>query len=79
MSGEPSNVIIEHLNALRSEIAAVKTDTSEIRTRLGQVETSLAGLRRDFAHADENTAILSVRLDRPIERMERLERRLKLA
>ena len=68
MSGEPSDVIIEHLNALRSEIAAVKTDTSEIRTRLGQVETGLAGVRRDFAHADENTAILSVRLDRLIER-----------
>lgn len=79
MGDEPSNVIIEHLAALRSAVAAVKTDTSEIGTRLGQVETGLAGLRRPFAHAGENTAILSVRLDRLIERMERLERRLELA
>lgn len=82
MGDEPSNVIIEHLAALRSAVAAVKTDTSEIGTRLGQVETGLAGLRRDFARADANTAIRSVRLDRLIERIEhieRLERRLELA
>ncbi len=79
MSDERSNIIIEHLKALRAEVAAVKADTSEMRTRMGQVETGIAGLRRDFAHADENTAILSVRIDRLIERMDRLEKRLELA
>ncbi len=79
MVDEPPNRVIEHLKALQTEIAAVKADTSEMRTRLGQVETGIAGLRRDFAHADENTAILSVRLDRLIERMERLEKRLEPA
>jgi len=43
------------------------------------METGIAGLRRDFAHADENAAILSVRIDRLIERMDRLEKRLELA
>jgi hypothetical protein len=66
-------------NALRAEVAAVKADTSEMRSRMGQVETGIAGLRRDFAHADENTAILSVRIDRLIDRMDRLEKRLELA
>ena len=79
MSDETSNLIIEHLKALRAEVASVKADTSELRTRLGHVETGIAGLRRDFAHADENTAILGVRLDRLIEHMERLEKRPVLA
>jgi hypothetical protein len=79
MNDEASNIVIEHLNALRAEVAAVKAETSEVRTRMGQVETGIAGLRRDFAHADENAAIPSVRIDRLIERMDRLEKRLELA
>ena len=79
MDADPPNIIVEHLKALRVEVAAVKADTSEMRSRMGQVETGIAGLRRDFAHADENTAILSVRIDRLIERMDRLEKRLELA
>jgi chromosome segregation ATPase len=79
MNDEPSNIVIEHLKALRAEVAAVKADTQEMRMRMGQVETGIAGLRRDFAHADENAAILSVRIDRLIERMDRLEKRLEVA
>jgi phage shock protein A len=79
MNDGPASIIIEHLKALRAEVAAVKADTNEMRTRMGQVETGIAGLRRDFADADENAAILSVRVDRLIERMDRLEKRPELA
>lgn len=79
MEVEPSAIVIEHLKGLRAEVAAVRADTQEMRIRMGQVETGIAGLRRDFAHADENAAILSVRIDRLIERMDRLEKRLELA
>lgn len=77
MSDDPANIIIERLKALRAEVAAVKADTSEMRARMGQ--TGIAGLRRDFAHADDNAAIRSVRIDRLIERMVRLEKRLEPA
>jgi hypothetical protein len=38
-----------------------------------QVGTAIAGLRRAFARAYENAAILSVRVDRLVECMDRLE------
>lgn len=79
MTENIENLILEHLKALRAEVAAIKADTTELRTRIGQIEVAIAGLRRDFAHADENTAILSVRMDRLIERMERIEHRLEIA
>ncbi len=78
MTENVENLILEHLKAIRTEVAAVKSDTMDLRNRMGQVEIAIAGLRRDFAHADENSAILSVRMDRVIERIERIEKRLEL-
>ena len=40
---------------------------------------SVAGLRRDLAHLEENDAIMSVRMARLNERVEHIERRLELA
>ena len=37
----------------------------------------MAGLRRDFAHSDEQVAAMSVRLDRLSERFDRMEKRLE--
>lgn len=46
--------------------------------RVGHLEGSIAGLRKDFAHAEVNGAGLSVRLDRLNERFDRIEKRLEL-
>ena len=78
--GEPiENLVLEHLKRFQASQERSERKLDEVIHRLGQLETAVAGLRRDFAHADENTALLSVRLDRMNERIERIERRLELS
>jgi hypothetical protein len=43
------------------------------------VEIGLAGLRREFAHAEQSAASMGVRMDHINERIERIEKRLELA
>ncbi len=73
------NLILEHLKRFQAGQDRAERKLDEVIHRLGQLETAVAGLRRDFAHADENAALLSVRLDRMNERIERIERRLELS
>jgi prefoldin subunit 5 len=47
MSDNIENLIIEHLKAIRAEVASVKTDTREIRSRISSMESSLARLSRE--------------------------------
>ncbi len=78
--GEPiENLVLEHLKRFQASQERSERKLDEVIHRLGQLETAVAGLRRDFAHADENPALLSVRLDRMNERIERIERRLELS
>lgn len=78
--GEPiENLVLEHLKRFQASQERSERKLDEVIHRLGQLETAVAGLRRDFAHADENAALLSVRLDRMNERIERIERRLELS
>jgi septal ring factor EnvC (AmiA/AmiB activator) len=74
-----NNLLLEHLKAIRADVASLKADLKEAIVRMGRVEVSLSGLRRDMAHADEGLAEQSVRIDRISERIERIERRLDLA
>ena len=57
----------------------IKRKLEEVVTRLGSLEVSVASVRRDIAHNKENTATISVRVDRLIERLDRIERRLELS
>jgi hypothetical protein len=61
VSEEAANLIIEHLKALRHGLRDFRTrydqDHQEVRQRLAHLETGVAALRRDFAHADQNTAL----------------------
>lgn len=85
MSDNIDNVILEHLKAIRAEMASVKTDTREIRSRISSMESSLARLSREtssnFEEIIENRHMvdeLKERVER-VERVERIERRLELA
>ncbi len=57
----------------------IERKLEEVVTRLGSLEVSVASVRRDIAHNKENTATISVRVDRLIERLDRIERRLELS
>lgn len=78
MTDNVENLVLEHLRAIRTDIARMERKQDETITRLGRLELAVAGLRRDVAHTDEGAAEQSVRLDRLAERIDRIERRLEL-
>jgi hypothetical protein len=75
MTGMSENLILEHLRAIRSDLAELKLDTRGIRHRMSALEISLAGL--DATVANHYTSLAS-RADRTDDRLERIERRLSL-
>lgn len=79
MSDNIENLILEHLKAIRAEVASVKTDTREIRSRISSMESSLARVTRD--ESANYSEIIDNRhtMDKLKERIERIERRLELA
>ena len=79
MSEHIDNIIIEHLKALRAELAAVKADTEEIKDRLRSHDASIIELRRSDVHVFEDQARQQVSIDSLVRRLERLEKRLDLS
>ena len=73
------NLVLEHLRAIRADIAAVKEDTREIKARLAVVESGVAGLRRDNGDFASSIAAQHLSYDRLADRVERIEQRLNLA
>lgn len=78
MTETVENLLLEPLKRFQAGQERIERKLDEIVTRVGQLEVGVAGLRRDSAHADENGAVLSVRLDKVSERLDRIERRLEL-
>lgn len=73
------NLILEPLKRFHAGQERIERKLDEVVTWLGHVETGLAGLRREFAHAEESAASMGVRMDRINKRIERIEKRLELA
>ena len=78
MTENVENVILEHLKRFQMCHDRIEAKLGEVVTRIGSLEPSVAGLRRDFSHSEENSASISVRMDRLNDRLERVERRLDL-
>ena len=68
---EPDNLVLEHLRALRTDMAAMREDMHEVKSRLTSVERSMAAMHADKADVND-------RYDRIVRRIERIERRLEL-
>lgn len=79
MAEEIENIILEHLKRFQVGQDRIERKLEEVVTRLGALEVSVASVRRDIAHNEENTAVMSVRMDRLNERIDRIERRLELS
>ncbi len=72
------NLVLEHLRAIRGDIAGVRDVLSEHGLRLSRIEGSVAGLRREQAGDAEAVAHLEARVDRLFEDIDRIKRRLDL-
>lgn len=71
-------MVLEHLRAIRSDVADVKATQEEHGLRLTRIEQGLAGLRREQAYDAETAAHHSSRIDRLVQRIDRIEKRLEL-
>jgi hypothetical protein len=50
MAENIDNLILEHLKAIRLELAEVKADTGDMKSRMRGIEASLIDLRRNDLH-----------------------------
>jgi hypothetical protein len=71
MADDTPNLVLEHLSAIRTDIADIKKDMAEFRERLGLLESQMAGHYALYA-------TLSTRLDRVVEDIAVIKRRLDL-
>ncbi len=72
------NLMLEPMKRFQTTLERVESKTDEMIVRLGHLEVATAGTKREIAHAEGAHADLSVRLDRLLGRLERVERRLEL-
>ena len=71
MTESVENLILEHLRAMRSDLAQIKDDMGTTKLRPTSVEQQVAHLHTD-------NAIVHARIDGLEKRLERIERRLEL-
>lgn len=83
MSDDIANIIVEHLRALRNDLQAFRSqherDMGDLRERLSHVERGIAGVKRDHSDQYEDAARQQLSIDKLLERVDRIERRLELA
>lgn len=72
MTAETENLLLEILRRVQTDVADMKGDIADLKTRATAVDEHIGGL---FITISGNNA----RLDRVVERLERIERRLDLA
>ncbi len=70
--GEPDNLVLEHLRAIRAEVARMVDEVRGLRTEMTSMRQHMAGMvtLQDLDHTD--ITALKARLDR-------IEKRLELA
>ena len=73
-----NELLLEHMKAMRAELAALTRQNRELRDRLTDVHTAVVALRRDQATDAEVAATLAVRVDRISDRVDIIEKRLEL-
>ncbi len=78
MTDETANLILEHLRAMRRDLADLRADNGEIKRRLSQLEAGQADIIKILGNLAAAGANQQLAADRLSERLERIERRLDL-
>ncbi|MBZ9653943.1 hypothetical protein [Phyllobacterium lublinensis] len=75
MTNTTYNLVLDHLCAIRADVASIKSDSKEMTSRMTALEIAVAG----FASSEMNHfASLAGRSDRTDDRLDRIERRLEI-
>lgn len=78
MSDNVDNIVLEHLRHIRSRVDQIADDMSDLKHRMSSLESAMVSVKHEVAHGDETDARQQVTLDKIIDRIQRIERRLEL-
>jgi hypothetical protein len=79
MTNNLENLVLEHLRHIRSRVDQLVEDNNDLKHRMSSLESAMVSVKREVAHGDETDARQQVSLDKIIERIQRIEKRLELA
>ncbi|MDP1650050.1 MAG: hypothetical protein Q8M01_17870 [Rubrivivax sp.] len=78
MTENVESVIIEHLRHIRARVDRIAEDMSDMKHRMSSLESAMVLVKREVSAGDETDARQQLSLDRLLDRIERIERRLEL-
>lgn len=82
MTGNSENLVLELLRSMRNDIATfrseVKADLHDVKYRLSRLENGIVGVKRDALSMQDDIYQQQTILDRVVERIERIEKRLDI-
>lgn len=79
MSDNVENLVIEHLGHIRRRVDEIAEDMKDVKQRLHILEGGQNLTRREILLNEENSSRQQISIDRILERLERVERRLDIA
>ncbi|MDD5123583.1 hypothetical protein [Methylovulum sp.] len=78
MSDNVENIVLEHLRHIRDRVDQIADDMSDFKHRMSSLESAMVSVKHEVAHGDETDARQQVTLDKIIDRIQRIEKRLEL-
>jgi len=78
MSDNVEDMVLEHLRHIRSRVDQIADDMSDLKHRMSSLELATVSVKHEVAHGDETDARQQVTIDKIIERIQRIEKRLEL-
>ena len=72
------NLVLEHLRHIRGRVDQISEDVIELKHRLASVEPGQAKGLREYADLYSDQARQQSSIDRLVERIQRIERRLEI-
>ena len=78
MTENVESLIVEHLRHIRGRVDRIAEDTGDLKHRMSSLESAMVLVKREVSAGDETDARQQVSLDRLLDRIERIERRLDL-
>jgi uncharacterized protein (UPF0335 family) len=79
MADDIDNLIIDHLRHIRGRVDRIAEDMGDMKHRMSSLESAMVLVKREVSAGDETDVRHQVSLDRLMDRIERIERRLELS
>jgi outer membrane murein-binding lipoprotein Lpp len=79
MTESLDSLIIEHLRHIRGRVDQIADDVTDLKHRISGLETAMVLVKREVTASDETDVRLQVSIDKLVERIQRIEKRLELS